>query len=97
MPYIGIGITVLGSSSFLWSQYWASQSEVLFLGEISKITGGRLYNQKTDATDYLVLAGAAGSYTFQCPDTAPYIAADTDFIWFNRNGSSAYIIYGLRK
>jgi hypothetical protein len=54
----------------------------LFFGEISKITGGRLYNQKSGASDYLTVGGSAGSYTFQCPNTAPYKAADTDYIWF---------------
>jgi len=68
-----------------WSSYWTNQSEVLFFGEISKITDGKLYNQKTGATDYLTVTGVAGSYTFQCPNTAPYIAADTDYIWFKTN------------
>lgn len=40
-------------------------------------------NKVTGATDYLTVAGSAGSETYQCPNTAPYIAADTDYIWFN--------------
>ena len=75
-----IGIPFKSSSS-----YWSHQSEVLFFGEISKITGGRLYNQKFGATDYLTVGGAAGTYTFQCPNTAAYINADTDYIWFKTN------------
>jgi len=77
-PKAGIGIS--------WSRWWASRSEVLFFGEVSKITDGKLYNQKSGATDYLTVGGAAGSYTFQCPNTAPYIAADTDKIWFSFEG-----------
>jgi hypothetical protein len=73
IPFNGIWVGRGGGAS--WSSYWSSQSEVLFFGEISKITGGRLYNQKSGATDYLTVGGAAGSYTFQCPNTAPYIAA----------------------
>lgn len=75
--YIGIG-----RSGQSWAAYWATQSEVLFFGEVSKISAGKLYNQKQGASDWLTVAGAAGSYTFQCPNTAPYIAADTDYVWF---------------
>ena len=78
---VGIGIGI-GRKRKNWSRYWATQSEVLFFGEISKITDGKLYNQKSGATDYLTVTGSAGSYTFQCPNTAPYITADTDYIWF---------------
>ena len=79
MNGIGIGI---GRKRKSWSRYWASQSEVLFFGEISKITDGKLYNQKTGATDYLTVTGSAGSYTFQCPNTASYKTTDTDELWF---------------
>ena len=70
-----------------WASYWASQDGVLFFAETTNIADGKLYNQVTGATDYLTVTGAAGSYTFQCPDTAPYIAADTDLIWFKANES----------
>lgn len=73
------------------SSYWATQSEVLFFGEISKITDGKLYNQKAGAIDYLTVGGVAGSYTFQAPNTAPYIAADTDYIWFNTDASQRIV------
>lgn len=65
-----------------WSSYWAHSNLLLFFGQIKNITGGRLYNEVTGATDYLTVAGAVGSYTFQCPNDATYIAADTDYIWF---------------
>ena len=77
---------VVGSSGFPWSSYWAAQDEVLFFAETENIADGKLYNQKSGATDYLTVTGAAGSYTFQCPDTAPYIAADTDYIWVKDDG-----------
>lgn len=44
-------------------------------------------NKVTGATDYLTVAGVAGSETYQCPNTAAYIAADTDYIWFKTDGS----------
>ena len=77
----------VGSVGQSLSTYWASQPEVLFFGEISKIHDGKLYNQKRGATDYLTVGGSAGSYTFQCPNTAPYISADTDYIWFKTDAS----------
>ena len=74
----------VGSS---WSSYWKSQDEVLFFAETKDIADGKLYNKVTGATDYLTVGGSAGSYTFQCPNTAPYIAADTDYIWFKSDES----------
>lgn len=56
--------------------------KLLYWGSISEITGGVMPNKVAGATDHLDIGGSAGSYTFQCPDTAPYIAADTDYIWF---------------
>lgn len=43
-------------------------------------------NKVTGATDFLTVAGVAGSETYQCPNTAAYIAADRDFIWFDGVG-----------
>lgn len=70
-----------------WVKFWELQPDVLFFGEVSKITDNKLYNQKTGATDYLTVGGSVGTYTFECPNTAPYIAADTDFIWFKTDES----------
>lgn len=39
-------------------------------------------NKVPGATDFLTVAGSAGSETFQCPNTAPYQTADTDRLWF---------------
>ena len=66
---------------------WTDSLIFLFFGETSKITGGKLYNQVSGATDYITVAGSAGSETYQCPNTAAYIAADTDYIWFKTNTS----------
>ncbi len=63
---------------------WRQRSEALFFAETKNIADGKLYNQKNGATDYLTVGGVAGSYTFQAPNTAPYIAADTDYIWFKQ-------------
>jgi hypothetical protein len=68
-----------------WQTYWKTQPEVLFFGLYSEISGGQMPNKVTGATDYLTVAGAAGSETYQCPNTAAYIAADTDNLWFKWN------------
>lgn len=77
---IGIGMRCGGGGIAEWLAQNASK--FLFFGETSKITGGKLYNQKSGATDWLTVAGSAGSETYQAPNTAAYIAADTDYIWF---------------
>jgi len=83
---IGIGIGFnRGSQS--WDSFWASQAEVLFFGLYSDIADGKMPNRKSGSSDYLTVAGAAGSETYQCPNTAPYIAADTDCIWFKTDES----------
>lgn len=66
-----------------WSSYWSQQTEVLFFGLYSDISGGQMPNKVTGSTDYLTVAGVAGSETYQCPNTADYIAADVDNIWFD--------------
>jgi hypothetical protein len=81
MKTIGIG-THIGKGIFSWVSYWANSGLFLFFGEVSKITGGRLYNQVRDSVDYLTVGGSVGSYTFQAPVNATYKAADTDYIWF---------------
>jgi hypothetical protein len=70
-----------------WSSYWKAQTEVLFFGLYSDISGGQMPNKVDDGATYLTVAGSAGSETYQCPNTAPYIAADTDYIWFNDDGT----------
>jgi hypothetical protein len=56
---------------------------LLFWGAVSEISGGHMPNKVTGATDYLTVAGSPATY--QVPNTAPYIAADTDYIWFQIN------------
>lgn len=70
-----------------WSSYWATQSEVLFLGLYSEIADGKMPNKVTGATDYITVAGAVGSETYTVPNTAPYITADTDYVWFKTDGT----------
>lgn len=82
MTHIGIGIRI-GQNIQSDVYYWTHQTDLfLFFGETSKITGGRLYNQMSGSTDWLNIAGVSGSETYQTPNTAAYIAADTDYIWF---------------
>jgi len=84
---IGIGNRLGQGGSVDWEAYWLTQPEVLFFGLYSEISGGQMPNKVTGATDYLTVAGSAGSETYQCPNTAPYIAADTDYIWFKADAS----------
>lgn len=44
-------------------------------------------NKVPGATDFLTIAGVAGSETYQTPNTAPYQTADTDYIWFKTDSS----------
>ena len=86
---IGKGISpfIRSGGGTSWSSYWPHQSEVLFFGLYSEISGGQMPNKVTGATDFLTVAGVAGSETYQCPNTAPYQTADTDYIWFKTDVS----------
>jgi len=86
---MAIGVTRIPigfNKGFSWQSYWEKQSDILFFGEISQISSGKLYNQVVDSSDYLTVAGSPGSYTFQCPQTDAYKNADTDFIWIKQDG-----------
>lgn len=84
---IGIGIG-FGSAGDYWASYWEKQTDVfLFFGQIKNISNGQLLNEMSGSSDALTVAGSAGSYTFQCPNNATYIAADTDYIWFKTDTS----------
>ena len=79
-----IGIPFGGSGGTDWASYWATQTDVfLFFGQIANISDGQLANEMSGSSDALTVTGSAGSYTFQCPNNATYIAADTDYIWFS--------------
>lgn len=87
---LGLGNGVVfrqGGGSGLGSSYWTHQSEVLFFGLYSEISGGQMPNKVDGGATFLTVAGVAGSETYQCPNTAPYIAADTDYIWFDADGT----------
>lgn len=81
----GVGWENVERYEYDWVEYWKSQNEVLFFGLYSEIANGQMPNKKVGATDFLTVSGTAGSETYQCPNTAPYIAADTDYIWFKTN------------
>jgi hypothetical protein len=86
---LGLGLAIpMGNKSIEWSAYWKSQPEILFFGLYSEIADGKMPNKVTGATDYLTVSGSAGAETYQCPNTAAYIAADTDYIWFRSTDSS---------
>lgn len=84
---VGIAIGFNRGGSQRWESYWANQPEVLFFGLYSEISGGQMPNKVTGSSDFLTVAGVPGSETYQCPNTAPYIAADTDYIWFKTDAS----------
>lgn len=84
---IGSGIWLGGDNVVSWEKYWPKQSEVLFFGLYSEISGGQMPNKVTGATDFLTVAGVAGSETYQAPHNAIYEAADTDYIWFKTDGT----------
>ena len=79
---LGIGLNKVKSRG------WTPQNiaaKVLFWGKYADISGGEMPNLL--GTDALTVAGSVGSETYQCPNTAPYIAADTDYIWFKTDAS----------
>jgi len=57
------------------------KNKFLFIGYYSHISNGKMPNIL--GTDYLTVAGSAGSETYQCPNNATYITADSDKLWFN--------------
>ena len=87
-PGIGIGIGIgRGGGGTNWSSYWTTQPEVLFFGLYSEISGGQMPNKVEGSSDFVTVAGSVGSETYQCPNTAPYITADTDHVWFKADGT----------
>ena len=81
----GISITRVAIGLGIASGRWTPvqiESKLLYWGKVSEITGGTMPNKVTGATDHIDIGGSAGTYTFQVPNTAAYIAADTDYIWF---------------
>lgn len=89
MSYFFIGNSIFrrgGGQS--WSSYWSHQTDTfLFFGQIKNISGGQLANEMEGATDYLTVGGSAGSWTFQAPNTADYKTADSDYIFFDPDGT----------
>jgi hypothetical protein len=84
----GVGIFKVPVFNNTLTINWRTRTDlVLFYGEIINIVGGQLNNEMAGAADHLDVAGIAGAYTFECPNTAPYINADSDFIWFELGGT----------
>lgn len=61
------------------------RQKLLFYGVYSEIANGKMPNKF--GTDWITVAGIAGSETYQLPNTAEYKAADTDYIWFQIAGT----------
>ena len=84
--YIGFSNSVGATHGALLNYLLPSlKAKFLFLGQTKNISDGKLLNEVGE--DWLTVTGSAGSETFQAPDTAPYIAADTDYIWFKTDAS----------
>lgn len=66
---------------------WEIIPGVLFYGLQSDIVDGQMPNRVPHASDYLTVTGGVGTYTFECPVTPAYIAADIDRIWFDGAGA----------
>ena len=81
MAGIGLGIRIgrIGGGGGLLASL---KAKLLFYGKYSQISGGQMPNILDNGATYLTVAGSAGSETYQCPNNATYIAADTDYIWF---------------
>lgn len=56
------------------------KAKLLFYGKYSEISDGKMPNKL--GSDWLTVTGSYGLETYKAPNTAPYIDADTDFIWF---------------
>jgi hypothetical protein len=85
LPYAKIpasGNSLCSESSISWSSYWKAQSNFY---ELWKVTGaGTMIGLKRG--DELTITGSGLNAIYAVPDTAPYITADTDKIWFNTVG-----------
>jgi hypothetical protein len=72
------------SSSRAWTPQKDAETKAKFL-EGWEITGsGNLVGLILGNT--LTVGGSAGSYTFQVPQTSPYLNADADYIWVRSDG-----------
>lgn len=87
----GINLSFANNSGQSWSSYWSHQPEVLFFGLYSDIADGKMPNRVDGGATYLTVAGSAGSETFQAPNTAAYIDADMDYIWFRTDESQRIV------
>lgn len=75
---LAVGIGNRGNRS------WTPQNlgaKILFWGAVSEISGGEMPNKVTGLSDFITVAGSPS--TFQVPNTAAYIAADTDYLWID--------------
>ena len=81
-PALGSNVTV--GADMLWKKFISAN--FLYLGIKGTENAGKLFNTVPGSTDWLtIIDSTPGAETYQCPNTAPYIAADTDYIWFKTN------------
>jgi len=86
MPFVSpvSSLSPLGLSSFNWATWWASQPECveLWLKDDAHKNDDGNYVGLRNGDILTIIDDTPGAETFQCPNTATYIAADTDNLWF---------------
>ena len=88
---------VSGDGGNSLSRYWTSLSKVVFFAYdstslLNKVSGGKIYNEKSGATDYLTVTGTGLNARYQTPNNATYKNADTDYVFWKTDASeSTYV------
>jgi hypothetical protein len=82
---IGIGRLLISGTGSSGSS-WTPQKTNKFLEGWIILGAGSLVGLIN--SNILTVGGTAGNYTFQVPNTSPYINADTDYIWFRKTAGT---------
>ena len=80
---LGYGLGLRNQLAFGRGLPYTIKNKLLFLGNYSAIADGKMPN--TLGSDWITVAGVSGSETYTCPNTASYIAADADYVWFDNS------------
>ena len=85
---------VSGDGGNSLSRYWTSLSKVVFFAYdstslLNKVSGGKIYNEKSGATDYLTVTGTGLNARYQTPNNATYKNADTDYVFWKTDASES--------
>jgi hypothetical protein len=91
------GVHAISGTIFSWPHYWTQQKindNCLFFAShstdlLSKVVATQLANQVTGATDYFTVTGTGLNARYRTPNTAPYKAADTDYVFWKTDASES--------